>query len=108
VPVWSDCRVEVVSALPGEPPVTCDEGEVRLEGEELLVTYFDDRGPVVLAGRGDGGGHFALTGRSRPRTASLHRAGEARELVGSWEEGGERGYWSVVLPARGADEGPGA
>ncbi len=94
MPVWSACRLVLLSQ-DGSPVFECDDGEVRLDGTVLLVSYFDDQGPVVLAGPEEGDGHFRLVARSRPRTATLSRAGD--RLEGDWVEGDERGTWWIEL-----------
>ena len=92
-----NCLVEV-SAWGERGDSRCDDAEVWIEGEAILISYLDDEGLVVLEGRSDGEGGWTLAGRSRPWRASLEPApGEARAWVGEIEEQGERGRWRLRL-----------
>ena len=101
-----DCLVEV-SAWGSREPVRCDDAEVWIEGDAILVCYFDDEGIVVLEGRSDGVGGWQLAARSRPRRAFLEPdANEDRLYVGEIEEHGEGAGWRLRLSEPEArDEG---
>jgi hypothetical protein len=85
----------------------CEDAEVWIEGDSILISYFDDEGIVVLEGRGDEIGGWALTGRSRPRRGRLEPGRAAPgEFAGELEEHGERGRWSLRLGAPVACDSP--
>lgn len=105
------CRVEL-AALGGADAFACDDAEVWIEGEAILISYFDEDGIVVLEGRTDEkSGGWALGARSRPRRATLDRASESLRpgdeaqtvYSGFVEEHGERANWILRL-GRSADE----
>ena len=95
--LWAACRVELLSN--DAPRFACDDCEVRLDETALVVSYFDDEGPVVLAAPNDGSGRFDLVARSRPRKATLTHDEAAGVLEGDWSEGGVAGTWRIVLRA---------
>jgi hypothetical protein len=90
---YSGCRV-VVTYDDGRARFEDDDCDVSLEDDELLVTYWDERGPVVLQGR-DRGESFAVTARSRPSTATLRRQGGVFE--GTWRERDDSGRLRIEL-----------
>ena len=103
MPVWSNCRIEVVTC-DGEPPFVDDDCDVRIDADAVAVSYFDDQGPVVFVGSNDGSGHFELACRSRPRRATLHMFPDGTVLEGSWVENDVRGFHRILLghvPAAG-------
>jgi len=114
---YGGCRV-VVEFDDGRATHEDDDADVQLEAapapgasepsapstDAMLVSYWDDQGPVVMAGARDEQGRFALTGRSRPRTALLRREGP-RSFVGTWSEGGAGGTLRVELPEAPQGEG---
>lgn len=71
--------------------------EVRLSRGELIVSYRDERGPVLYRGQEDGGGHFRLTSPERSGGGTLHRFPGGGRLEGLWHEGGYEGWWFVEL-----------
>ncbi len=95
MPVWSKCRIEVVTCE-GATFVD-DDCEVRIDAQGVAVSYFDDQGPVVFVGSNDGSGHFELSCRSRPRRATLHMLPDGRVLEGSWLEADARGFYRITL-----------
>jgi hypothetical protein len=97
----SGCRV-VVRDADGAILFEDADCELRAEPGELLLTWFDDGGPVVWVGRETAPGSYALVCRSRPRAGVLELAGDARRLHGSWRERDRRGTWSVELPPEAA------
>ncbi len=94
--VWEGCRVEVVPEA-GASPFDDDDCDVRLEGDQLVVTYWDEDGVVVFDGNRDADGKFDLWCRSRPRRAELRFCEENRVLEGSWSERENRGSWRIEL-----------
>ena len=126
--------IVTVDALGDVEAFTCDDAEVWMEDDVILVSYFDQDGIVVLegvidsepSGSAETSGApicttYSLTARSRPRRATLREvtpeAGapnadrasrmDAREYRGRIEEQGESASWSLRLGAldTGAHEG---
>lgn len=92
-----DCRVEV-EALGDQAPFECDDAEVWIEGDSILISYFDDEGMVVLEGRPDDASGWTLAGRSRPRRAFLRPMAEAPgSFAGEIDEHGEVAVWRLEL-----------
>lgn len=79
----------------GATEIAC---EVRIDGDEISVSYLDDGGPVVYTGRAVGVGHFRLecTNRVKGR-ATLHRFDDDDVLEGSWIEDGYEGMWRIQI-----------
>jgi hypothetical protein len=97
---YSGCRV-VVTYDDGRERFEDDDCDVSLEEGRLLVTYWDERGPVVLQGR-DQGECFAVTARSRPSKAMLTREGDVFE--GTWRERDDSGSLRIELRAQNRSE----
>ena len=100
VPHFSGCRV-VVGFDDGRSDHEDDDADLQLGDGELLLSYWDDEGAVVLVGAEAEPGHFELLARSRPLRCALRRA-DARTLTGSWSQGEECGTLRVELPAEDA------
>ena len=97
---YSECRV-VVEYDDGREAFEDEDCDVALEEGQLLVTYWDERGPVVLQGilRGSA---YEVVARSRPSRATLTREGGV--LEGSWEERDDRGRLRIELGVRAPEE----
>ncbi len=76
-----------------------DECDVRIEDTRLVVSYWDDDGAVVFAGRANEGGRFELWCRTRPIRAELAKSADGARLSGSWTQDDESGPWSIDLAA---------
>jgi hypothetical protein len=63
---WSNCTVEIFA-----PDGTLERREadcdVRLGERDIVISYFDDEGPLVFSGPNDGSGRFDLHCRSASR-----------------------------------------
>ena len=103
---YSGCRV-AVGAAADQPDFEDDDADLALGDGQLLLSYWDEQGAVVFAGVEARPGRFELTARSRPRRATLERAGP-RRLVGRWEEAGASGTLCVELPEDADLPAPGA
>ena len=90
---FSGCRV-VVRYDDGREDFEDDDCDVRFEAGSVLVTYFDERGPVVMQGREEGA-EMELHARSRPRVVRLVREGGV--LEGTWRERGDTGSLRIEL-----------
>ncbi len=104
---YADCRIEI-DDLGDAPAFACDDAEVWIERDAMLVSYFDDDGIVVLEGRADGASGWTLAARSRPRRAFLSPIGEdPGDYAGTIEEQGESARWRLRLgdPASARDAG---
>ena len=100
---YAACDVEV-DARESHDAFACDDAEVWIEGDAILVSYFDDDGIVVLEGRRRSGGGWELQARSRPRRAFLAPMGDSREaFVGEIDEQGEVTGWRLRLGAPDPD-----
>ena len=98
----ADCRVEV-EAWTSREAFDCDDAEVWIEEDSILVSYFDDEGMVVLEGRPEAPDGWRLTARSRPWRAFLRPIGEAPgSFAGEIDEQGEVVAWRIRL---GPEEG---
>ena len=76
----------------------CDDAEVWLDAETILVSYFDEEGVVVLEGRLDEEGGWRLSARSRPRRASLRPIADTPGVFeGEIDEQGEIAAWRLRL-----------
>ena len=99
------CVVEV-EAWGDREAFACDDAEVWIEGESILICYFDDEGIVVLEGRPDDAHGWTIAARSRPRQAFLRPMDEspgapverpATDFVGEINEQGETAIWRLRL-----------
>ena len=91
------CAVSV-AAFGETEAFECDDAEVWIDGEQILVSYFDDDGIVVLEGwpREEGGWEFSA--RSRPRRAFLAPMADSSDVLeGEIDEQGEVAVWRLVL-----------
>ena len=96
MPEWSACTIEL-RTLDDEPIFVDDDCDVSLEDGSIRITYFDEEGPVVFAGRDDGSGCFELVCRSRPRKGSLRFDKDRARLEGEWGEREQAGRWIILL-----------
>ena len=94
---YPECRVEVEGGGAREP-FACDDADVWVEGESILISYFDDDGMVVLEGRPDADAGWTISARSRPRQAFLKPMSEdPGSFVGEIDEQGEVSIWRLRL-----------
>ena len=94
---FSGCRVTVRYG-DGRADLEDDDGQLQIaEGGALLLSYWDEHGPVVFAGAEAEPGRFELTARSRPRRCTLQRE-DARTFAGSWAQGRDCGTLRVEIP----------
>ncbi len=94
--IWKNSRSDVYysDALPD----LNDLGyEVRITGDELVISYEGKVNWVNYAGKDLGGGHFELTSPEVNGRAMLHRLPESDILEGNWSENGAHGMWRVYL-----------
>ncbi len=94
---YPECRVEVEGGLDREP-FDCEDAEVWIESESILISYFDEEGMVVMEGRpGDESG-WTLSARSRPWRAFLKPMSEAPgSFAGEIDVEGEITTWRIRL-----------
>jgi len=71
--------------------------EVRITGDQIVVSYETDDGYTVYAGSEKAPGHFILESDSPAGRATLHRLPDSLILEGYWEEGGSKGMWRIQL-----------
>jgi len=80
------------------PAYEGEECEIRIDNEEIVVSYKDDGGVVLYKGRDHGHGHFILECPELQGKATLHQIPQSRFLEGYWIEEGTRGFWRITLP----------
>lgn len=96
--IWKNCTADLY--YNDDTPELRDPGyEVRLEGDELVISYQSDGRWISYKGQDQGGGHYPLTADSIQGSAMLHRAPDAEILEGYWSENGSSGMWLVYLTA---------
>lgn len=94
--IWKNSRADVY--FHDDKPELNDPGyEVRITGDELVVSYQGSSGWVNYTGRDLGGGHYELAAPEVDGRAMLHRCGDSEFLEGYWSEGSEHGLWRVYL-----------
>ena len=71
--------------------------EVRITGDQIVVSYETDEGHTVYAGSEKAAGHYILESESPAGRATLHRLPDSLILEGYWEEGGSKGMWRIQL-----------
>lgn len=99
----SDCAV-FVGAFGDREAFACDDAEVWIEDDAILVSYFDDDGMVVLEGRSRAEGGWQLSARSRPRRAFLAPMSDSPDILeGEIDEQGEVAEWRLDLRASAGD-----
>lgn len=96
MPVWKNARMDN-AYYDQRTALEDDSCEVRIDGEQIVVSYEDDDGVVLYKGKEHGLGHFQLTAPERDGKATLHRFEGSKILEGFWIEGGEKGFWRVTL-----------
>lgn len=96
MPRFRACRAEI-RFDDGRAALEDDDALVHLEGDRLLLCYWDERGVVVFEGarRADGG--YALRARSRPGVAQVSLSGDGGVVEGTWQEGDTSGGLRVEL-----------
>ena len=96
--IWNNCTADLY--YNDDTPELRDPGyEVRLEGDELVISYHSDGRWISYKGQDQGGGHYLLTADAIEGRAMLHRAPDAEILEGCWTEQGLSGMWRVHLVA---------
>lgn len=94
---YPECDVEV-AAFGDTDAFACDDAEVWIDGDMILVSYFDDDGIVVLEGTREGENGWQFRARSRPRRAFLAPMAETPDiLIGEIDEQGETAIWRLSL-----------
>ena len=91
------CRVSV-EAFGDTEAFECDDAEVWIDGDQILVSYFDEDGIVVLEGWPRDAGGWEFSARSRPRRAFLAPMADDRGVLeGEIDEHGEVAGWRLTL-----------
>lgn len=72
--------------------------EVRIDWDELVISYEGDHGWINYQGKDLGGGHYSLTADTVNGRSLVHRATPDAEIIeGCWEEDGCFGMWRFHL-----------
>ena len=94
--IWKNCTCDIY--YQDEGAALRDPGyEVRIDGDELVISYEGDQGWINYKGKDQGGGHYALTADVVNGRALVHRAPDAEIVEGCWEEDGCFGMWRFYL-----------
>lgn len=94
--VWKNAKVDTVYYDETE----ADEGddcEIRIDGDQIVVSYEDDEGVVLYKGKNHGNGHFQLSSPERNGKATLHMFEGSKILEGFWIQDGNKGFWRISL-----------
>jgi len=78
-----------------------EDCEVKIAGDEIVVSYEQYDEYVLYRGREHGTGHFVLECLEREGKATLHQIPGSLILEGYWSEEGERGMWRIALQSAG-------
>lgn len=70
---------------------------VCFEGDCIHLAYEFDGASAVYSGSSLAPGHYRLESVDGKGQATLHQLPDSRQMVGSWEEGGEQGVWRIDL-----------
>ena len=94
--IWKNCTADIYYI--DDAPELKDPGyEVRIDDDELVISYEGDSGWVNYQGKDLGGGHYELRADTVNGHAMMHRAPGSTILNGCWSEDGYRGMWRVRL-----------
>ena len=80
------------------PAYEGEECEIKINGDEIVVSYKDEDGVVIYRGTDEGHGHFVLECPERNGKAVLHQIRNSKYLEGFWREEGDEGFWRITLP----------
>ena len=95
--VWDNSIMECIY-YDGDPADMGMDCQVRIDEDEIVVTYEeDDGGYPVYRGANDGTGHYVLQCPTNNGRATLHRFPNGQILEGYWDEDGCRGFWRIRL-----------
>lgn len=75
-----------------------EECEIRIDGNEIVLSYKDDGSVVIYKGKDEGHGHFVLECPEKQAKATLHQIPKSKFLEGFWIEEGDKGFWRIILP----------
>lgn len=93
--VWSNSKMDTFyydGAADTDSPC-----EVRIDGNEIVVSYEGDDGPIIYKGQAMGVGHFELRSAAVDGRATLHMFEGGKSLEGFWVEDGIEGMWRITL-----------
>lgn len=71
--------------------------QVKIDADEIVVSYTDDNEVVLYKGKNEQTGHFRLFCKKMNGRASLHKFDGENILEGSWIETGYEGFWKIEL-----------
>ncbi len=96
--LWKNCTADIY--YHDDAPELKDPGyQVRIDGDEMVISYKGDRGWVNYQGKDLGGGHYELRAPDVDGRALMRRAPDAEIIEGCWQENGWSGMWRVRLIA---------
>lgn len=94
--VWKDCTMTLVYY----DERTSDEGDlcdVKIDRENITVSYKEDNTFVIYKGHDMGGGHFHLHCKEKNGETILHLPEGGDILEGYWKEDNDLGFWRIHL-----------
>lgn len=94
--VWENCEFDLYQDN-HSPSLRLSGYDVKIDNDEVVVSYEDDDGNVIYRGVNTGDGHYLLTAIEREGRATLHRFPNGDILEGNWHENGLRGMWRIYL-----------
>lgn len=93
--LWKKCTMDTFY-YDGEADTDSD-CEVRIDGNEIVISYDGGEGPVVYKGQAKGTGHYELRSVGVEGRATLHMFEGGKFLEGFWIEDGTEGMWRITL-----------
>lgn len=95
--LWENCKADFYNQNGTGVYLGVAGYDVRIDENDIVVSYKDDDGHVVYRGVNNGDGHYELAAPERDGHATLHQLPGSDILEGFWIEGGERGMWAIFL-----------
>ena len=94
--IWKNCIADIYYQ-DGKAELRDPGYEVRITGDELVVSYEGDQGWVNYKGNDLGFGHYELYCQNVDGRSMLHRMADSEILEGNWSESGCFGMWRIYL-----------
>lgn len=94
--IWKNCVADLYYSN-GLPKLHDSGYEVRITGDDLVISYQSDSGWIVYRGKDHGGGHYDVSCPQVKGRAMLHRLADSEFLEGNWSEDSAYGMWHITL-----------
>lgn len=92
---WNNCTMDTFYYDGGAD--TGSSCEVRIDDNEIVVSYNNEERPIIYKGQANGAGHFELRSTEVNGRATLHMFEGGKFLEGFWVEDGTEGMWRITL-----------